>query len=291
MREEERRIRVCPKTSYCGECRQGSRPGQRVCRLRVRPRAWADSANWREGRAFRTCFRAADDVGARASVPAPCGVRIVRALRCGRQSARRCRSRGCLHRRKPMRWTFRATAERATARAKPPDPCVRTRPRPRSSRFLIADSTAGCWRRIAPNPSARSRSRSALLRQPFFGSPVSHSRSPSVQNAAMDALGLDFAHLAFDTTDAAAAVAEPRSLGRRGGNSIIPLKQAVIPHPDALSAEAELAGAVNVIVYDGGRLTGHATDGGFRSWHHEGFPLHPSKVPGCSSGDCRLHLD
>ena len=72
---------------------------------------------------------------------------------------------------------------------------------------------------------------------------------------------LDFAYLAFDTTNAAAAVAALRSLGMRGGNFTMSLKQAVIPHPDALSTEAELAGAVNVIVSDGCRLTGHVTNG------------------------------
>ena len=64
----------------------------------------------------------------------------------------------------PMRWTSRVAMERATVRAKAPAPCARTRSRPRCSRLLIAESTAGCCRRIAANHSSPSRSRSALLR-------------------------------------------------------------------------------------------------------------------------------
>ena len=59
-----------------------------------------------------------------------------------RQAARR--RRALRRSRRPMRWTFRATTERATTRAKPVAPCARIRSRPRCSRLLIADSTAGC---------------------------------------------------------------------------------------------------------------------------------------------------
>ena len=92
----------------------------------------------------------------------------------------------------------------------------------------------------------------------LLGSPVAHSKSPALQNAAFEALDLDYAYLAFDvgTEDAAAAVAALRTLGLRGANVTMPLKKAVCPHLDALSETARLAGAVNTIVNDHGLLTG-----------------------------------
>lgn len=97
----------------------------------------------------------------------------------------------------------------------------------------------------------------------LLGSPVGHSKSPALQNAAFEALGLDYAYLAFDVglEDSAAAVAALRTLGVRGANVTMPLKKAVCPHLDALSDTARLAGAVNTIVNDDGVLTGHITDG------------------------------
>lgn len=97
----------------------------------------------------------------------------------------------------------------------------------------------------------------------LLGSPVSHSKSPSMQNGVFEALGLDFVYLAFDVglDQVAQAVAALRVLGARGANVTMPLKRAICGHLDALSPAAEMAGAVNTIVNDGGVLTGHITDG------------------------------
>jgi len=102
----------------------------------------------------------------------------------------------------------------------------------------------------------------------LFGSPVSHSLSPRIQNALFEALALDYAYLAFDVTaeKAEAAASTIRTLNMRGANVTMPLKRAIMPFLDALSPASELAGAVNVIVNDAGLLTGHVTDG-------EGFAL------------------
>lgn len=97
----------------------------------------------------------------------------------------------------------------------------------------------------------------------LFGSPVAHSRSPALQNGAFEALGLDYAYLAFDVGPAqlADAVQALRTLNARGANVTMPLKQAICAHLDRLSPAAELAGAVNTVVNDDGVLTGHVTDG------------------------------
>ena len=47
----------------------------------------------------------------------------------------------------------------------------------------------------------------------------------------------------------------------RGANVTMPCKSAVIPYLDSLSPEAQAIGAVNVILNDGGVLTGYNTDG------------------------------
>jgi len=97
----------------------------------------------------------------------------------------------------------------------------------------------------------------------LFGHPVAHSKSPQMHNAAFAHLGLDFAYAAFDVPPerVGEAVAAVRALNMRGVNVTIPHKVAVLPYLDALSEEARIIGAVNTIVNEGGRLTGHNTDG------------------------------
>jgi shikimate dehydrogenase len=102
----------------------------------------------------------------------------------------------------------------------------------------------------------------------LLGSPVSHSKSPSIQNGCFEALGLDYVYIAFDVklNDLAAAIQGVRALHIWGCNVTMPLKKAICKHLDRLTPAAEMAGAVNVIVNDDGVLTGHITDG-------EGFML------------------
>lgn len=97
----------------------------------------------------------------------------------------------------------------------------------------------------------------------LFGSPVEHSVSPVMHNTAFEALGLDFAYLAFEigTDDAGKAIEALRTFRMRGANVTMPLKAAVVPYLDKLTPAAKLIGAVNTIVNDNGVLTGHITDG------------------------------
>lgn len=73
-------------------------------------------------------------------------------------------------------------------------------------------------------------------------------------------LGLNFVYKAFTTDDPAGAVAGIRALGIRGCGVSMPFKQQVIELLDTLDPSAEAIGAVNTIVNDEGRLTGHNTD-------------------------------
>jgi shikimate dehydrogenase len=96
-----------------------------------------------------------------------------------------------------------------------------------------------------------------------IGSPVRHSLSPAIHNAAFRALGLDWVHLAFEVPEGAAgmAMAGMRSLGIDGMSVTMPHKAAVAPALDQLSPDAEALGAVNCVVRDAHGLTGENTDG------------------------------
>ena len=97
----------------------------------------------------------------------------------------------------------------------------------------------------------------------LLGSPVAHSRSPKLQNGVFAALGVDLAYLAFDVPlpKLGDAVRGLRALDVHGAAVTMPLKRAICAYLDKLSPAAELAGAVNTVVNDGGVLTGHITDG------------------------------
>lgn len=96
----------------------------------------------------------------------------------------------------------------------------------------------------------------------ILGYPARHSRSPAMHNAAFSALGMDCVYLAFEVRPERikSAVEAVRSLAMGGVNVTVPHKRAVMGEMDFLSPEAELAGAVNTVKNDDGRLEGHNTD-------------------------------
>jgi shikimate dehydrogenase len=97
-----------------------------------------------------------------------------------------------------------------------------------------------------------------------IGSPVRHSRSPVLVNAAFASAGLDWAFVALEVAlgDAAAAVDAMRVLGLGGLSVTMPHKHDVIAGLDRLSPDAAALDAVNCIAWDGDELVGHNTDGG-----------------------------
>lgn len=97
----------------------------------------------------------------------------------------------------------------------------------------------------------------------LLGSPVSHSISPLMHNAAFEELGLDYAYLAFDV-DAdhlETAVEGLKTLNVRGFNLTMPNKNRMCEFCDQLSPAAQIIGAVNTVVNENGVLTGYSTDG------------------------------
>lgn len=97
----------------------------------------------------------------------------------------------------------------------------------------------------------------------IFGDPVAHSLSPRMQNAAIQASGLDAVYVPFHVTavqlcDAVKAI---RAMSLRGVNLTIPHKETSCDLVDELDASAQMIGAINTIVNDNGRLKGYNTDG------------------------------
>ena len=97
----------------------------------------------------------------------------------------------------------------------------------------------------------------------LLGSPVAHSLSPAMHNAACQALGLDYVYLAFDVAEQEMpkAVDGLRTMGARGWNITYPGKNIMCKLADKLSPASEISGACNTIVNDHGVLTAYTTDG------------------------------
>ena len=96
-----------------------------------------------------------------------------------------------------------------------------------------------------------------------WGYPVGHSRSPVMHNAAIEALGLNWAYVPFEVAPETikAAVEAIRALGLVGVNVTVPLKELVLPYLDEIDADAAWVGSVNTICNVGGKLVGYSTDG------------------------------
>lgn len=96
-----------------------------------------------------------------------------------------------------------------------------------------------------------------------IGTPIRHSRSPAIHNAAFRALDLDWTYLAFEVAEggANAALDAMRALGIRGLSVTMPHKAAVAAGVDELTDDARRLGAVNCVSWSDGRLIGDNTDG------------------------------
>ena len=96
----------------------------------------------------------------------------------------------------------------------------------------------------------------------LLGSPVAHSISPAMHNAALAAAGLDYIYTAWEVSkeNLSAAVAELKAWGVQGFNVTLPHKQAVGAFLDGLTPEEKRAGAVNTVFRQNGCYLGTNTD-------------------------------
>jgi shikimate dehydrogenase len=96
-----------------------------------------------------------------------------------------------------------------------------------------------------------------------IGSPIRHSLSPTILNAAFAAGGVDWAFVALEVPEGlgGAALGAARTLGLGGLSVTMPHKAAVHDAVDARTVVAADLGAVNCVFRDGDRLVGDNTDG------------------------------
>lgn len=116
----------------------------------------------------------------------------------------------------------------------------------------------------------------------LIGTPVGHSGSPAMYNYSFEKLGIDSAYVAFDISEekVADAIQAFKTLNIRGANVTMPCKNVAANYMDELSPAARIVGAVNTIVNDNGKLTGHITDGvGFvRNLKEHGVDIKNKKI-------------
>jgi shikimate dehydrogenase len=109
----------------------------------------------------------------------------------------------------------------------------------------------------------------------IIGDPIQYSLSPAMQNAAFNALGLNYTYIAFRVPkgELEESISSLRSINIAGFNVTIPHKVDVINYMDYLDSTAEKANAVNTVHNIEGTFKGYNTD-------IHGFiePLHKRKV-------------
>ncbi|MGW5721038.1 shikimate dehydrogenase [Amycolatopsis sp. NPDC003865] len=111
----------------------------------------------------------------------------------------------------------------------------------------------------------------------LVGTGIGPSASPALHEREADELGLRYVYRLLDLDALRRPVADVLAAARLAGfdglNVTHPAKQAVLPHLDELSPEAAALGAVNTVVFQGGRAIGHNTDAtGFARSLTRGLP-------------------
>lgn len=110
-----------------------------------------------------------------------------------------------------------------------------------------------------------------------IGSPVRHSRSPQLANAAFVAGGFDWVMVALEVAPgrSSEAVAAVRTLGLGGLMVTMPHKAEIIGALDRITDDAAALGAVNSVAWEGEELVGDNTDGAglIASLTSQGVPI------------------
>ncbi len=114
----------------------------------------------------------------------------------------------------------------------------------------------------------------------LIGAGIGESRSPRLHENEARACGIACSYRLIDLEQLGVGIEalpqlleQTRQQGFAGVNITHPCKQAVIPFLDELSAEAAAIGAVNTVVFAGGRRIGHNTDcRGFAESFRRGLP-------------------
>ncbi|MBD3350570.1 MAG: shikimate dehydrogenase, partial [Candidatus Lokiarchaeota archaeon] len=120
-----------------------------------------------------------------------------------------------------------------------------------------------------------------------IGDPIHHSMSPTMHNAAIEELGLDYVYIAFHVLpeQLEQACNGFRALQISGINVTIPHKVEIMKYLDEIDPIAQGIGAINTIKNDNGKLLAKNTDGegALMSLESAGFDLTDKKcvIMGC----------
>ncbi len=99
-------------------------------------------------------------------------------------------------------------------------------------------------------------------RYTVIGDPVAHSRSPEMQNAGFEALGMGSIYGKLHVkAEELAEFADFARTNLDGFNITVPHKERIIPLLDEIDPVAEAAGSVNTVSCREGKLSGTSTDG------------------------------
>jgi shikimate dehydrogenase len=98
------------------------------------------------------------------------------------------------------------------------------------------------------------------LRYTVIGDPIAHSISPTLHNAAFEALGIDAHYDKTQLIDGARLTELLDEMNLAGANVTVPHKEAAYRACDEVRGIARQIGAVNTIVRSGAKLIGYNTD-------------------------------
>ena len=125
-----------------------------------------------------------------------------------------------------------------------------------------------------------------MIKYTVIGDPVSHSRSPGMQNAAFEAAGLGRpygrTHVTGENFSSFISRARRELLGV---NITVPHKETVIPFLDEIDPVAALCRSVNTLLIRDGIIKGYSTDGyGLEYALQENFAITPGGKTFCFTG-------
>lgn len=92
------------------------------------------------------------------------------------------------------------------------------------------------------------------------GSPVLTSKSPLMFRRAFEAAGMNAVYIRLAMRDAGQTAQTIRELGISGATIASPFREEIIPFLNRLDRSAHKTGAANIVVNDGGSLTGYNTE-------------------------------
>ncbi|WP_313001395.1 NAD(P)-binding domain-containing protein [Brevundimonas sp.] len=117
---------------------------------------------------------------------------------------------------------------------------------------------------MSPSPVRQNRITGAAQLAGIAGQPVTHSLSPVIHNAWLQAGNIDGAYMPFAPRDAAGfetLIAAGRAGLVQGLNVTAPFKEQAFALADEASAAARATGSANILVFEEGRVRADSSDG------------------------------